>query len=91
MVPTAISKALTTLNQVESAFNLARTVDPQFFAEWADTLPALTEAERAMLDRIRGRYRYHRANGNLAEGVIKLYSWNRRARRLTWKMRFPKP
>jgi hypothetical protein len=31
MVQTAISKALTTLNQVESAFNLTRTVEPQFF------------------------------------------------------------
>jgi hypothetical protein len=72
MIQTAVSKAITTLNEVESKFNLVRAVDPQFFTEWTENLPPLTDAERASLDRIRGRYRYHRADGNLAEGVINL-------------------
>ena len=43
-----------------------------FFPEWREHLADLTDAEKAVLDRIKARYRYHRANGHLAEGLVNL-------------------
>jgi hypothetical protein len=72
MVQTAVTKIITTISEAERRFNLARTTDPAFFSEWYEDLPHLTEAEQAALDRIRNRYRYHQAEGHLAEGVVNL-------------------
>lgn len=69
---TAITKRIITLSQAEELFNLVRTADPAFFTEWQENLPDLTDAEKAVLDRVKARYRYHRAKGNLAEGVVNL-------------------
>ena len=72
MAPTAVTQVLTTLKQAEQLLNLSQSVDPAFFPEWQQDLPPLTEAEKARLDRIRARYRYHRNSGHLAEGVVNL-------------------
>lgn len=72
MVPAAITKSITTLNEVEAKFNLRRTEDEQFFTQWLTNLPKLTEEEQTALDQIKARYRYHRANGPLAEGAVNL-------------------
>ncbi len=72
MVQAAITKRITTLNQVEAKFNLRRTEDEQFFTEWFADLPELTQEEQTTLDQIKARYRYHRANGPLAEGAVNL-------------------
>jgi hypothetical protein len=72
MIQTAITKRITTINEVEQQFNLMQTADPDFFTEWQENLPDLTEAEKSVLDRIKGRYRYHHASGNLAEGLVNL-------------------
>ena len=72
MVQTAITKSITTLNEVEAKFNLRRTEDEQFFTEWFADLPELTQQEQTALDQIKARYRYHRANGPLAEGAVNL-------------------
>lgn len=69
---TAITQKITTLREAEQRFNLVQTVDPDFFTEWQVDLPQLTEAEQAELDRIKARYRYHRAQGHLAEGLVNL-------------------
>ncbi|MEA5469164.1 restriction endonuclease subunit R [Spirulina sp. 06S082] len=69
---TAITKRITTINEVEQQFNLVQAADPDFFREWQENLPDLTETEKAVLGRIKGRYRYHRASGNLAEGLVNL-------------------
>jgi uncharacterized protein len=71
-VQTAITKIITTLGEAEQAFNLARTTNSEFFTEWWQDLPDLTELEKAVLDWVRGQYRYHRAQGDLAEGVVNL-------------------
>ena len=70
--PRTREKRIKTLSQAEEQFNLVRTTDPAFFTEWQENLPDLTDAEKAVLDRVKSRYRYHRAKGNLAEGVVKL-------------------
>ncbi|MDB9315181.1 restriction endonuclease subunit R [Spirulina sp. CS-785/01] len=72
MSPTAITQRIVTLQDAEQQFNLVRTVDPDFFPEWQRDLSPLTDTERAELDRIKARYRYHRASGQLAEGVVNL-------------------
>jgi Type I restriction enzyme R protein N terminus (HSDR_N) len=68
----AVTDAVTTINQAESRFNLRRTTDPQFFSEWTEVLPELTEQEQETCDRIKTTYLYQRADGSLAEGAINL-------------------
>ena len=52
--------------------NLVRTADVNFFSEWRESLLELTDGEKALLDRIKARYRYHRSKGHLAEGLVNL-------------------
>jgi hypothetical protein len=72
MVTTAVTTTITTLNQVESRFNLVRAVDSNFSDACFTDLPSLSEAEQSELDRVRSRFRYHRAEGALVEGVVNL-------------------
>ncbi|MBD2437038.1 type I restriction endonuclease subunit R [Nostoc sp. FACHB-110] len=72
MIQTAITKRITTINEAERQFNLVRTADINFFPEWRENLADLTDKEKTVLDRIKARYRYHRANGHLAEGLVNL-------------------
>ena len=69
---TAITEAITTLAEAESRFNLRRTEDEQFFPEWSEDLPSLTDAEKSYLDLVRRRYLYHRTDGTLTEGTVTL-------------------
>ncbi|MDX2243191.1 MAG: type I restriction enzyme HsdR N-terminal domain-containing protein [Leptolyngbyaceae cyanobacterium bins.302] len=68
----AVTDVVTTVNQVETRFNLHRVSDLRFFSEWTEDLPALTEAEQQTLDRIQATYLYQRADGALAEGTVNL-------------------
>jgi hypothetical protein len=68
----AVTDAITTLNQAEAQFKFQRTTDPQFFPEWTEALPELTDQEQQTLDRIKTTYLYQRADGVLAEGAVNL-------------------
>ncbi|AUS99610.1 type I restriction endonuclease subunit R [Nostoc sp. CENA543] len=72
MIQTAITQRITTISEAERQFNLVRTADINFFPEWRENLADLTDKEKTVLDRIKARYRYHRANGHLAEGLVNL-------------------
>ena len=72
MSPTAITKRITTISEAEKQFNLVSTADVNFFLEWTEDSINLTDSEKAVLDRIKARYRYHRANRHLAEGLVNL-------------------
>ena len=72
MVQIAITEAIISLNEAHNQFNLSRTSDPQFFTEWFEGLPELTDSEKTLLDRVKDRYRYHRDDGPLAEGVVNI-------------------
>jgi hypothetical protein len=50
-----------TLHDLKAKFNLSQTEDEQFFREWQDGLPELSEAELRALDRVKSNY------GNLIE------------------------
>ncbi|BAZ30236.1 hypothetical protein NIES4074_26920 [Cylindrospermum sp. NIES-4074] len=68
----AITAAITTLTDAETRFNLVRIENEQFFPEWSEDLPEITEAEKTSLDVLRRRYLYHRAEGDLLEGTVML-------------------
>jgi len=68
----AITDAITNLADAENRFRLVRIEDEEFFSEWYEELPALTEADKENLDVLRRRYLYHRAGGNLLEGTVML-------------------
>lgn len=46
----AISKTITSLDDLEERFNLLPTENEQFFPEWNQDLPQLTDTETTTLD-----------------------------------------
>ncbi len=68
----AITEAITTIKEAETRFGLVRIEDEQFFTEWFEDLPSLTDAEKVSLDVLRRRYTYHRGEGDLLEGTVML-------------------
>lgn len=68
----AISQAITSIADVEKKFNLTPTNDRQFFTEWFQDLPELTNEEKVSLDKVRHRLSRHRRRGSLAEGTVNL-------------------
>ncbi len=64
-----ISKTITSLDDLEERFNLLPTENEQFFLEWNQELPQLTDTETTTLDQIRNRFLRHRKRGSLAEGT----------------------
>lgn len=68
----AVTKAITSLLDVEQALGVSRTTRDDFFAEWQATPPVLNETENATLNRLKSRYDYHRFRGPLAEGTVNL-------------------
>ncbi len=45
-----------TLNELRTIFKLQRVEDEQFFREWQDDLPEITEIEKQKLDRVKTSY-----------------------------------
>jgi len=68
----AVTEAITSINEAESRFNLSRNSDLQFFSEWQENLPELTQAERQTLDRIKNSYLYNSADGAMTEATVNL-------------------
>ncbi len=68
----AISKAITSMAQLQERFNLTPTNNDQFFTEWFQDLPELTDEEKVSLDKIKHRFTRHRDLGELAEGTVNL-------------------
>lgn len=68
----AVTEVITSINEAQSRFNLSRTTDLQFFSEWQETLPELTQAEREALDRVKNSYLYNSADGAMTEATVNL-------------------
>jgi hypothetical protein len=58
---------MTTMDQVQSRFPIAYAADPNFFPEWKQDLPALTDLEQSQLAHIQRRFLEHRDRGSLPE------------------------
>jgi len=67
---TAVTKAITNLNEAHRKFNLSPTSDSNFFPEWQTNLPTLTETEKKACDRLKNRYLYYAADGAISEGTV---------------------
>lgn len=65
-----ITKAITNLNEAHDKFNLSQTTEPQFFTEWFEDLPEITDSEKESLNRLINRYLYYAASGaNTTRGI----------------------
>lgn len=67
---TAVSKAITNLNEAERQFKLTLTANPDFFPEWQTELPPLSVSEQEACDRLKNRYLYYAADGAISEGTV---------------------
>jgi hypothetical protein len=68
----AVTEAITSINEAESRFKFNRITDLQFFSEWQENLPELTQAEQQTLDRIKNSYLYNSADGAMTEATVNL-------------------
>lgn len=68
----AIAEAITTFRQVEEKLGLTLSDDPNFFQEWNEDLPDLSESGQLKLDAVRKNYLYQISDGALLEETIKL-------------------
>jgi hypothetical protein len=70
MVETIQAKNIELHDLIEK-FGLQRNNDPQFFREWQDDLPELTDLEKQALDEVKDDYT-HLSEYNILEPVVKL-------------------
>jgi hypothetical protein len=63
----AVSPETLTLRDLKQEFQLAQSVDADFFLEWQRNLPLLSEWEQQRLDRIYAMYLNHNEDGMLEE------------------------
>ncbi|MGL5059458.1 MAG: type I restriction endonuclease [Microcoleus sp.] len=69
---TAISKAITKLNDLRTKFNLTRSNNPLAFTEWLGELPELTATEIASLERLKNRYFSYIEGDEISEGTVNI-------------------
>ncbi|MEZ2227139.1 restriction endonuclease subunit R [Microcoleus sp.] len=60
------------LNDLESQFKIELVEDDQFFREWQDNLPEISEAEKQRLDRVKASYRNLLKRPPLLENTVKM-------------------
>ena len=65
-----ISKTMLTLADVSDRLKLQVSLDRNFFSEWRQELPDLTQSERGEIDRLQARFAAHRYRGLVAEGAV---------------------
>ncbi|NET54975.1 MAG: hypothetical protein F6K47_01840 [Symploca sp. SIO2E6] len=59
-----------TLQELETAFHLQLTEDEEFFPEWRENLPAITDWQRQLLNQVKAGYE------NLIKQPLRLYWYN---------------
>jgi hypothetical protein len=72
VVSTGITDAIHSLNDLSGRFNLRQADSDNFFSEWKENLPALTDMEAASVAKLKQRYDYQRMDGLLLEGTIQV-------------------
>lgn len=71
MVQTLPAREIT-LHQLTEKFGLQLVEDEQFFREWQDDLPEITEAEKQRLDRVKASYSNLLEDPPLLENTVKM-------------------
>lgn len=72
MVTVGITRAITNLNEAHTKLGVLPSPDANFFMEWRDDLPALTDPEKTRLDHLKQRYLYYADSGAVTEGTVNL-------------------
>ncbi|MDY7024059.1 MAG: restriction endonuclease subunit R [Cyanobacteriota bacterium] len=60
------------LRDLKQQFNLSRTNDPNFFTEWTQDFPPLSELEQNILDRVKRNYLYLTEERPLVESFVNM-------------------
>ena len=58
--------------ELETNFNLQLVEDEQFFREWQDNLPEITDSEKQRLDRVKASYSNLRKYPPILENTVKM-------------------
>lgn len=61
-----------TLKELREKFNLQRIDERDFFTEWFENLPDITDSDQQFLDRVKNRYFYLLDDGSLLEEGVKM-------------------
>lgn len=61
-----------TLKELQEKFNLQRTDERDFFTEWFENLPDITDSDKQFLNRVKNRYFYLLDDGSLLEEGVKM-------------------
>lgn len=72
MVKTIAISEKITLRYLRDNFNIERNEEREFFPEWYENLPELSENDKRFLDRVSSRYFYQLDEGTLLEGGVKM-------------------
>lgn len=67
-----ITKAITNLTEAHAKLGISPSSDANFFTEWKESLPTLTDAEKAKLELLKRRYLYYADSGAITEGTVNL-------------------
>ncbi len=67
-----VREGIKTFNDLATKLNLTQTEEDNFFLEWEENLPEITEEEQVAIAQIKQRYDYHRSSSLLLEGTINL-------------------
>jgi len=67
-----LSHQKTTLKYLRDNFNLERISESDFFPEWQEELPTLTDTDIQTLNRIRDRYFHQLDEGMMLESGVKM-------------------
>ena len=60
-----------TLRDLKTRYSFQKMADDQFFREWVDNLPELTDLEKQLLDRVKANY-LHLAERPMLENTVKM-------------------
>lgn len=69
---TAITKAILNFRDIQDKLGLHRTDNSEFFPEWRNSLPQLTNQEILALNRLAQRYLTYLEEGEVSEGTLNI-------------------
>lgn len=68
----AITQAITKYQDLADRFQINRTDNPEFFWEWQQNLPELSDRQKNELERLKRRYLNYIEDGEISEGTVNI-------------------
>jgi hypothetical protein len=72
MLTLGITKAITNLAEAHAKLRVSPSSDANFFIEWKEPLPTLSNGEKAKLEQLKQRYLDYGDSGAITEGTVNL-------------------